>query len=102
MKSRILVFTVVFLTILVFVASAVSEISWSNKQNSADTLRQTVGLPSTTVGNLNPSARNPGIEFLCTGLFDVPGGFCNYFALGVPFINYTVAGNFTINSTGGP
>ncbi len=43
-----------------------------------------MGLSSVAVGNLNPSARNPGIELLCTGLYDVPGGYCNYFTLGVP------------------
>jgi len=98
MKSRTLVLMIVFLIALAFVASGLSEISWSIRENSPEVLRQTVGLPSTTVGNLNPSARNPGVEFLCTSLFDVPGGFCNYFTLGVPFTNFTVVGNFTVIS----
>ena len=84
------------LTILVLLVCVASEISWSAKENTPDALRQTVGLPSVAVGNLNPSARNPGLELLCTGLYDVPGGYCSYFALGVPFINFTMAGNFTI------
>jgi hypothetical protein len=32
---------------------------------------------------------------LCTGLYDVPGGYCSYFSLGVSFINFTMADNFT-------
>ncbi len=95
MKPRILGVLIAVFMIFVFLACALSEISWSTKENSPDALRQTVGLPSVAVGNLNPSARNPGVELLCTGLYDVPGGYCNYFALGVPFINFTMAGNFT-------
>ena len=96
MKSRIFLFLVVSLLAFVFLSCALSEISWLTKENSPNTLRQVVGLPSVAIGNLNPSARNPGVEILCTGLYDVPGGYCNYFALGVPFINFTAVGNFTI------
>jgi len=54
-------------------------------------------LPSLSIGNLNPAARNPELEILCTGLYDVPGGYCNYFTLGVPFINYTMSWNITVS-----
>ena len=96
MKPKIFVSLVVVLLTFVFLSAVWSEISWSMKENAPNALRQVVGLPSVAVGNLNPSARNPGLEFLCTGLYDVPGGYCNYFALGVPLINFTLAGNFTI------
>ena len=98
MKPRIFVASVAVLMVFVFLSCAASEISWSIKENTPNALRRVVGLPSVAVGNLNPSARNPGLEYLCTGLYDVPGGYCNYFALGVPFINFTMADNFT---TGG-
>jgi len=94
MKSRILVLLIVVLLTFVFLSCSLSEISWSMKENAPNSLRQIVGLPSVAIGNLNPSARNPGLELLCTGLYDVPGGYCNYFALGVSFINFTMAGNF--------
>ncbi len=96
MNLKIPLFLVAVLTTFVLLACVASEISWSTKESAPDVLRQTVGLPSVAVGNLNPSARNPGLELLCTGLYDVPGGYCSYFALGVPFINFTTAGNFTI------
>jgi hypothetical protein len=48
------------------------------------------------IGNLNPSARNPGVELLCTGLYDVPGGYCNYFTLGVPSTNFSNPVSFTV------
>ena len=86
MKPRMFVLLVIILTTFVFLACTLSEISWSSKENNLDALRQIVGLPSVAVGNLNPSARNPGLELLCTGLYDVPGGYCSYFAWGVPFI----------------
>ena len=102
MKPTIIVALTAILLTFVFLSCAISEVSWSTKQNNSDLLRQIVGLPSVAIGNLNPSARNPGIELLCTGLYDVPGGYCNYFALGVPFINFPMASNFTVirNSTG--
>jgi hypothetical protein len=93
---RTLLFLVAVLTVFVSLACVVSEISWRTKESAPDALRQTVGLPSVAVGNLNPSARNPGLEPLCTGLYDVPGGYCSYFALGVPYINFTMARNFTV------
>ena len=95
MKTRLFMTLVVALLAFVFVSCVLSEVSWSVKKNNPDILRQTVGLPSLAIGNLNPSARNPGLELLCTGLYDSPGGYCNYFTLGVPYINFTMASNFT-------
>jgi hypothetical protein len=90
MKPKILVLLTVGLTACVVLASAISELSWFNKENSPNALREIVGLPSAATGNLNPSARNPGVELLCSGLFDVPGGYCSYFSLGVPLTNFTI------------
>jgi hypothetical protein len=95
MKSRTPLFIAIGLTVFVLLACAASEASWSIRESSPDVLRETVGLPSAAIGNLNPSARNPGLELLCTGLYDVPGGYCSYFSLGVSFINFTMADNFT-------
>jgi hypothetical protein len=96
MESRVLIYTTAILITFVFVSCALNEISWSTKENNAASLRYIVGLPSVAVGNLSPSARNPGTEVLCTGLYDVPGGYCNYFSMGVPFINFPMATNFTV------
>jgi hypothetical protein len=96
MKLKVLIFTIAFLLAFVIVSCVLSEISWSIKENNIDTLRSVVGLPSVAVGNLSPSARNPGVEVLCTGLYDVPGGYCNYFSMGVPYIGFPMASNFTV------
>ncbi len=102
MKTRAMVFSTIVLLGFVLGSCALSEISWAVKDSNPDPLRQAVGLPSIALGNLNPSARNPGVELLCTGLYDVPGGYCSYFAPGVPFISFPMASNFTVmqNSTG--
>lgn len=96
MKSRTMIYAFTILLVFVFGSCVASEISWSVKEKAPDSLRQIVGLPSLAVGNLNPSARNPGVEFLCTGLYDVPGGYCNYFTVGVPFINFSMPTDFTV------
>ena len=96
MKPKILIYVISILLTFVFVSCALSELSWSMKENNIDSLRYAVGLPSVAVGNLSPSARNPGVEVLCTGLYDVPGGYCNYYSMGVPFIDFPMASNFTI------
>jgi hypothetical protein len=96
MKSRTMIYVLAILLVFVFGSCVVSEISWSMKENAPDSLRQMVGLSSLAVGNLNPSARNPGVEFLCTGLYDVPGGYCNYFTMGVPFTNFSLPTGFTV------
>jgi hypothetical protein len=97
MKTKTIILIIAVLLAFVFLSCAGSEISWSTKNNNSNSLRQIVGLPSIAIGNLNPSARNPGLELLCTGLYDVPGGYCNYFALGVPYVNFPMASNFTID-----
>jgi hypothetical protein len=96
MKSKVLILAMAILLTFVFVSSIASEVSWGMKENSPNSLRYVVGLPSVAVGNLSPSARNPGVEVLCTGLYDVPGGYCNYFSMGVPFISFPMASNFTV------
>jgi hypothetical protein len=88
MKSRTILITLAALIAVVAVACAASEISWSTNKSS-DVLRQIVGLPSIAIGNLNPSARNPGLEILCTSFNDAPGGYCYYFTDGVPYVNFT-------------
>ncbi len=90
MKPRIILISIITLVAVVTVACTASEISWSTKANNPEPLRQTVGLPSIAIGNLNPAARNPGLEALCTGLYDAPGGYCFYFTNGVPYINFTI------------
>jgi hypothetical protein len=94
MKTRTLLYAMVGLLIFVFLSCAVSEISWSQGSNS-DSLRQLVGLPSFAVGNLSPSARNPGLEFMCPALYDSPGGYCYYFTSGIPSTNLTIYANIT-------
>ena len=89
MKSSIILISIAALVAVVSFACAASEISWSITANNPDALRQTVGLPSVAIGNLNPAARNPGLEVLCTGLYDAPGGYCFYFTNGVPYVNFT-------------
>jgi hypothetical protein len=96
MKSRTLLLFCGALMVFVFLSSAVNQVSWANKENTQDKMRQIVGLPSIAIGNLNPSARNPGLELLCTGLLDVPGGYCFYFTNGVPFVNGTLSENITV------
>jgi hypothetical protein len=103
MKPKVLIYVIVILLTFVLVSCVASEISWSIKEDHSDSLRYVVGLSSVAVGNLSPSARNPGVEVLCTGLYDVPGGYCSYFTMGVPFISFPMASNFTVisNSTDG-
>ncbi len=98
MKGRTILGVVSCLFVFVSVSCVWSEISWSNKENSSDSIRQLVGLPSEAIGNLNPSARNPGLELFCPALNDVPGGFCYYFAPGVPAANLTIYTNITVSA----
>jgi hypothetical protein len=102
MTPKMMMYLTAILLAFVLISCAVSEISWSIKENNSGSLREEIGLPSVAVGNLSPSARNPGVELMCTGLYDVPGGYCNYFTMGVPFVNFTMATNITVisNSTG--
>jgi hypothetical protein len=99
MKGRTIgLLTGVLITFIVFSCIA-SELSWLNKENSPEPIREIVGLPSIAVGNLNPAARNPGIELFCTGLYDTPGGYCSYYSDGVPFIKFEMAGNVTVSDS---
>jgi len=93
-NGTILVILTVLLT-AVFASCAFSEMTWLNRESSPDPLRQLTRLPSIAVGNLNPAARNPGVELVCTGLYDAPGGYCSYFTDGVPFISFRTGGNVT-------
>ena len=96
MKNRIILIFVAVLLATVFASSAVNEIAWRSRESSPDPLRQILGLPSIAMGNLSPAARNPGLELFCTGLYDIPGGYCSYFTDGVPFINFKFGGNVTL------
>jgi len=100
MKNRTMLIIVVLLPILVLVSCVFNEMAWLDKEKSPDPLREVLGLPSIAVGNLNPAARNPGLELFCTGLSDTPGGYCNYFTDGVPFINFESSGNVTLEGNG--
>jgi hypothetical protein len=95
MKNRNVLVLTTILLIFVSVSCLISELSWTNKVDKTDSLRQMVALPSIAIGNLNPSARNPGLEIFCTSLYDVPGGYCYYFTSGVPVINLTIFANIT-------
>lgn len=97
MKNRTILIVVFFLAAFVLVSGAANEISWLAKENEYDPTREIVGLPSVAIGNLSPSARVPGLELLCTGLYDVPGGYCGYFTDGVPFIDFPKGGNITVS-----
>jgi len=85
MKEKIVPLTLLFSIVFNLIACVQSEMSWTNKENSPQPLRQVVGLPNIAVGNLNPAARSPGLEVLCISFYDVPGGYCHYFAPGAPY-----------------
>jgi hypothetical protein len=97
MRSSTILLGTIGLVIFVAVSCLVSEFQWAEKGEKADSLRQLIGLPSLAVGNLNPSARNPGLELLCTSLYDSPGGYCNYFTFGVSFVPFKIADNITVS-----
>ncbi len=97
MKEKTIFFILSAFLIVVFSSCIISELSWSKKENSTDSLRQLVGLPSIAVGNLSPAARNPSMEILCTGLYDTPGGYCSYFTDGIPFVDSPINGNITVS-----
>ncbi len=93
--------TIFYITTILVAASVfscvTSELSWSARAGHPNPLRQLVGLPSDAVGNLNPVTRNPGLELYCTSLYDMPGGFCTYFAPGLPSIDYSTIKNATVS-----
>jgi hypothetical protein len=96
MRNRTILLATAALLAFVFASSLLSEASWWARRDSSDSLRQTVGLPSVAVGNLNPMARSPGLELLCPGLYDSPGGYCYYFTAGIYPFNFTVSDNRTL------
>jgi hypothetical protein len=96
MKTQTILAIVVVLMVFISFSCYASEASWSTKKGTSDPLRQTVGLSSVAVGNLNPSARNPGLEIYCTALYDTPGGYCYYFTPGLPYTNYTIKSDMTV------
>ena len=97
MKGKRIGLLIGVLLFFVIISCTLSELNWLNKEISSDPVREIVGLPSIAVGNLNPAARNPGLEILCTGLYDSPGGYCSYYTNGVPFIKYTIGGNISVS-----
>ncbi|HSQ48679.1 MAG TPA: hypothetical protein VLL96_03235 [Candidatus Deferrimicrobiaceae bacterium] len=97
MKGKTIGLIIGVLLLFVVISCILSELDWLNKESTPDQIREIVGLPSIAVGNLNPAARNPGLEILCTGLFDSPGGYCSYYTNGVPFIQFAIGGNITVS-----
>jgi hypothetical protein len=95
MKTNRFYLSIALLIVTIAASCIFSELSWSIKANNPDPLRKMIGLPSLAVGNLNPAARNPGLEQLCTSFYDVPGGYCIYFTQGVEPLNLTLACNVT-------
>jgi hypothetical protein len=93
MKTNKLTLAIALLVLAIAASSFFSEVSWQIKASSPDSLRRIVGLPSLAVGDLNPAARNPGLEQLCTSFFDMPGSSCIYYTQGVASLNLTLACN---------
>ncbi len=88
MKNRTLLILVTLLVTLVFTSYAYSEVYWHRRETTTVPIHRLTGLASLAIGNLSPSARSPGYELLCTGLYDAPGGYCSYFTDGVPSLHY--------------
>jgi hypothetical protein len=97
MKTSVILVGTLALVLFVAFSCVASDISWSTKDEDSDSLRQLVGLPTVAIGNLNPAARSPGLEVFCTSIYDVPGGYCNYFAPGVPYSDFKMADNITVS-----
>ena len=100
LRRRTVLLTIAALVTFVAASCIASEVSWANKKNAFDPTRELVGLPSVAIGNLSPASRNPGLEILCTGLYDTPGGYCAYFTNGVPFTGFPFGGNITVVTDG--
>ena len=86
------------LLVFVAVSCVLSEASWSAVSNQPDPLRELIAMPSIAEGNLNPSARSPGLELYCSSLNDIPGGYCYYYSQGVPAWEVAPAANVTVVS----
>jgi len=100
LRARAILLAIAALVTFVSISCFASTVSWADRENAVDPIRELVGLPSIAVGNLSPSARNPGLEILCTGLYDTPGGYCSYFTNGVPFTGFPLGGNITVINEG--
>jgi hypothetical protein len=100
MENRVILIAAFLMTIAVLILCTMSELSWSTKEQTQEPIHKVVGLPSITIGNLNPAVRNPGLEIICTGLYDQPGGYCYYFSPGVPFEDYQYLANITLSGDG--
>jgi hypothetical protein len=98
MNTKIILLATIGMLVFVALSCFLSESSWSSKENTSNSYLEVTGLSSLATGNLNPSARNPGLEIFCTSLYDFPGGYCSYFAPGVPPDNFRV--NVTIAVSG--
>jgi hypothetical protein len=85
------------MAVLIIASYAISELNWTLKEQKQESLRRIIGLPSIAVGNLSPAERNPGLEMICTGLNDQPGGYCYYYTSGVPFEDYQYFPNITLS-----
>jgi len=96
LRARTILLAIAALVTFVSISCFASEVSWANRENAVDPIRELVGLPGIAIGNLSPSARNPGLEIFCTGLYDTPGGYCSYFTDGVPFTGFPSGGNITV------
>jgi hypothetical protein len=97
MRTSIILVGTIVLVLFVAASSLASELSWSDKAEESGSLRGLVGLPTVAIGNLNPAARSPGLEVFCTSIYDVPGGYCTYFAPGVPYSSFKMADNITVS-----
>ena len=97
MNMKIVWLATIVMLVFVSFSCVLNESSWTSKEDSLIPLYQTVGLPSVATGNLNPSARNPGLEIFCTSLYDLLGGYCYYFTPGVPPDNFKVNVNITVS-----
>jgi hypothetical protein len=98
-KTRTVLLFVVMLPLIVLISCAASEMAWINKEDSQSSFHKVLGLPSITVGNLNPASRNPSLELFCTGIYDVPGGYCGYYSSGVPFDDFKFLANITLSGS---
>jgi hypothetical protein len=89
-KGKLLIQLSILLPVLVLACFTISQVDSIQDDKETNNLRGLLGFPSLAIGNLSPAAREPGLELFCTGIYDTPGGYCNYYANGVyrDFINY--------------
>ena len=82
MKPKDLLLLVILLPLLVLALFAVNNFAKVD-DSETNNLRSLLGFSSIAIGNLNPAARQPGVEVFCTSIYDVPAGYCIYFTNGV-------------------